>query len=270
MGSDIARLAVAAGLSATLGACATAQVEPGSGFLSTYEGLEPRTDVVRASVLQRRDDALASSVERIWIAPSEVFGVAAPILSQADRQAVLNEVDRQLCYELSERFEISDQPDPRAGTVRVGVTYIRPTHQAGSAAAAVANFFIPGPVKVRAPGGTGGLGAEAELVTPDGRQAAAIVWRRDAMVLGTDKPSLSRIGDAHQLAEPLGDMVGDALAPSDRKIRSIPDPDPCQRFGPRVRVEGFVASFATGLYEPALSGGRVVSTPEHEPKDQPH
>jgi len=31
--------------------------------------------------------------------------------------------------------------------------------------------------------------------------------------VGTDKPSLSRIGDAHQLAEPLGDMIGDALAP---------------------------------------------------------
>lgn len=123
---------------------------------------------------------------------------------------MLHEVDRQLCYELSERFEIAEQLEPQAGTVRVGVTYIRPTHQVGSAAAAVANFFIPGPIKVRAPGGTGGLGAEAELLAPDGRQAAAVVWRRDAMVVGTDKPSLSRIGDAHQLAEPLGDMVTDS------------------------------------------------------------
>ena len=97
--------------------------------------------------------------------------------------------------------------------------------------------------------------AAAELLAPDGRQAAAIVWRRDAMVVGTDKPSLSRIGDAHQLAEPLGDMVGDALAPSDRALRPRPDLDPCRRFGPRVRVEGILTGIATGLYEPALSGG---------------
>lgn len=252
----------AAALAMATGACASGVAPSNAGFLTTYEGLAPRKDVVRASVSQRRDEALTSTIKRLWVAPAEVFGVADPVLSADDRRAVLNEVDRQLCYELSERFEISEQPDPQAGTVRVGVTYIRPTHQAGSAAAAVANFFIPGPIKVRAPGGTGGLGAEAELLTPDGRQAAAIVWRRDAMVVGTDKPSLSRIGDAHQLAEPLGDMVADALAPGGRQPRTIADPDPCRRFGPRVRVEGILTGFATGLYEPRLSGARMVTESE--------
>lgn len=253
---------VAALLLAT-GACASGAIPSGSGFLSTYEGLTPRDDVVRASVSQRRDETLAASVTRLWVAPAEIIGSTDPGLSVDDRQAVLSEVDRQICYELSERFEIAEHPADRAGTVRVGVTYIRPTHQAGSAAAAVANFFIPGPIKVRAPGGTGGLGAEVELLTPEGLQAAAIIWRRDAMVVGTDKPSLSRIGDAHQLAEPLGDMVGDALAPLGREVRPIPDPDPCRRFGPRVRVEGILAGFATGLYEPTLSGG--PSTAGNEP-----
>lgn len=253
----ISRMAAAVCMAATAGACASADVTPGSGFLSSYEGLQPRKDVVRASVLQRRDEALASTITRLWVAPAQVFGDTESALSDGERQAVLSEVDRQLCYELSERFDIVEQSDPEAGTVRVGVTYIRPTHQVGSAAAAVANFFIPGPVKVRAPGGVGGLGAEAELLSPDGRQAAAIVWRRDAMVVGTDKPSLSRIGDAHQLAEPLGDMVGDALAPDARRVRPIPSPDPCRRFGPRVRPEGIVAGIVTGLYQPELSGGRA-------------
>lgn len=254
----------AATLALASGACASGGPPSNAGFLTSYEGLTPRTDVVRASVAGRRDEALASTITRLWVTPAEVFGVSEPILSDSDRQAVLAEVDRQVCYELSERFDIAEQPEPLAGTVRVGVTYIRPTHQAGSAAAAVANFFIPGPIKVRTPGGTGGLGAEAELLAPDGRQAAAIVWRRDAMVVGTDKPSLSRIGDAHQLAEPLGDMIGDALAPNDRAVRSIPDPDPCRRFGPRVRVEGVLAGIATGLYEPGLSGGRTNTETEPE------
>lgn len=260
------RMTVVAGLGVGLTACAGGPGDVRSGFLTSYEGLVEREDTVRASVLERRDEALAAAIDRLWIAPAEVFGVADPVVSDADRRAVLAEVDRQICYELSERFDVVEAPDPAVASVRVGVTRIHPTHQAGSAAAAVANFFIPGPINVRAPGGTGGLGAEVELLTADGRQAAAIVWRRDAMVVGTDKPSLSRIGDAHQPAEPLGDMVGDAFAPADRKVRPIPSPDPCQRFGPRNRPEGFVAGLATGLYVPELSGARSREQPADTPQ----
>lgn len=262
---------LAAGLAALTGACASTAPHMPSGYLSSYEGLVRRDDTVRATVHERRDDALASGVTRVWIAPAEVFGVTHPILTPAERQAVLTEIDRQVCYELSERFEVAGEPEPDAARVRIGVTRMEPTNPAGSAAAAVANFFIPGPLNVRAPGGTGGLGAEAELLTADGRQAAAIVWRRDAMVIGTDSPSLSRVGDAHQLAEPLGDMVADAFAPKDRPARSVPTPDPCERFGPRVRPEGFLVRVATGLYQPELSGGpaqTATEAPEPAPDGQ--
>ena len=97
---------------------------------------------------------------------------------------------------------------------------------------------------------------EAELLAPDGRQVAAIVWARNATVIGAENPSLSRVGDAHQLAEAFGDMVGDAFAPADRKPRRIAEPDPCARFGPRVRPEGFIVRAVTGLYQPEVSGGR--------------
>jgi hypothetical protein len=78
--------------------------------------------------------------------------------------------------------------------------------------AAVANAFIPGPGTVRVPGTTGGLAAEAELLDARGGQAAAIAWARNANVLGTDSPSLSRVGDALQMAEPFADAVGDTFA----------------------------------------------------------
>lgn len=265
MGGVIVKRATAMGvatalammLATTLGACAPTQVRPGSGFLSTYEGLTARKDVVRASVLQRRDEGLVVSVSRIWVAPAELFGDVNPDLSDEERRRVLSEVDRQVCYELSERFELVEQPEPEVGRVRIGVTHIGSTHQAGSAAAAVANFFIPGPIKVRTPGGLGGLGAEAELLMPDGQQAAAIVWRRDAMVVGTDRPSLSKIGDAHQLAEPMGDMIAEALGPEKPPTRSKPLLDPCRAFGPRIRPEGIVTGIVTGLYQPELSGGKA-------------
>lgn len=116
--------------------------------------------------------------------------------------------------------------------------------------------------RAKAPGTVGGLGAEAELITPDGRQAAALVWNRDATPVGTDDPSLSRIGDALQFAEPFGDTVGAVMAPPDRKSRKIEDPDPCAEYGPRFRPEGWLAGFATGLYIPAASAAKPAPAPE--------
>jgi len=249
------------GLGAT--ACATAPA-PQAGFLSSYDGLEARDDTLRASVHQRRDEALAATVERVRIEPTVLTPGVAELLTPEEAALVRGEVDRQVCYELSERFTVVEQAEPGAGTVRLAATRIVPTGQAGSVASAAANFFIPGPIGVRAPGTTGGLAAEAELLTADGRQAAAIVWARNATVIGTDSPSLSRVGDAHQLAEVFGDMVGDAFAPADRKVRPIADPDPCARHGPRVRPEGFVAKAVTGLYAPELSGGQATKPAEPE------
>jgi hypothetical protein len=134
---------------------------------------------------------------------------------------------------------------------------------------AAANFFIPGPIGVRAPGTTGGLAVEAELLAPDGRQVAALTWGRNANVVGTDNPSLSRVGDALQFAEPLGDAVADAFAPTGRPVRAIPDPDPCARFGPRSRPEGFLARMATGLYVPQLSGARAQPAAPPAPAPAP-
>lgn len=240
-------------------ACATAPVA-NSGYLSGYDGLTLRSDTVRASVRERRDEALAQSIEKVRIEPAVLTAAAADALSPEEWRVVLSEIDRQVCYEISERFTVVDADAPDVARVRLAATRIAPTHPAGSVAAA-ANWFIPGPIGVRVPGTTGGLAAEAELLAPDGRQAAAIVWARNATVVGTDDPSLSRIGDAHQLAEAFGDMVGDAFAPADREPRRIATPDPCGRFGPRNRPEGFVTKAVTGLYQPELSGGRTETPP---------
>lgn len=251
--------------SVALAACQTA---PGAdaGFLSSYDGLTTRTDTIRASVRERRDDAAAQGIERVFIEPAVLGPSAATGLSEADVALVLGEVDRQVCYELSERFTVLPAADPASARVRTAVTGVRPTGQAASAVSAVANAFIPGPIGVRAPGTTGGLAVESELLGPDGRQVAALAWARNANVVGTDSPSLSRVGDALQLAEPLGDAVGDAFAPDDRKARPIADPDPCRRFGSRIQPAGFLAGVATGLYVPELSGAgaRPAETPPQD------
>lgn len=248
-----------------LSACAT----PGrhSGQLSSYDGLELKDGALRTSVARRSDKARLAAVSRIAIEPTRlVAGRDAAWLSDKEREALLREVDAQLCFELTERFELASPDQTPDATVRAVVSRVEPTGRAASALSAAGSFFIPGPLGIRVPGTVGGLGAEAEMITADGGQAAALVWNRNATPIGTDDPSLSRIGDALQFAEPFGDAVGAAMTPEGHKSRKIEDPDPCAEYGPRFRPEGWLTSFATGLYIPETSAARARKDDAEETK----
>jgi hypothetical protein len=260
-----ARSLLPAGLLAVCGlaACQTAPT-PNSGFLSAYDRLQAREGTLRASIRQHRDESRASGIEQVWLEPAVLIGPVGEGVTDEDRAMVLREVDRQVCYEISERFSLAASPDG-AARIRTAVVRIDSTAPAGSAVAAVANAFIPGPGTVRVPGTTGGLAAEAELLDARGGQAAAIAWARNANVLGTDSPSLSRVGDALQMAEPFADAVGDAFAPADRAVRPIADPDPCGRFGPRTQPAGFLTRLVTGLYVPEVNTGTREDAPAEAP-----
>lgn len=242
-----------------LAACQTAPTAD-SGFLAGYDRLEAREDTLRASIRQYRDEGGATAIDQVWLEPAVLIGAAGEGLNDQERAMVLREVDRQVCYEVSERFTLAGDPGG-AARVRTAVVGIGRTAAAGSAVAAVANAFIPGPGTVRVPGTTGGLAAEAELLSVEGRQTAALAWARNANVLGTDTPSLSRVGDALQMAEPFADALGDAFAPADRPVRPIPDPDPCGRYGPRIQPAGFLTRLVTGLYVPEVNTGSRQDAP---------
>lgn len=261
-----ARSLLPAGLLALCGlaACQTAPTA-NSGFLTGYDRLAAREGTVRASIRQHRDEARASAIEQVWLEPAVLIGPVGESLTDEDRARVLREVDRQVCYEISERFTLAASPDGTS-RVRTAVVRIDPTAPAGSAVAAVANAFIPGPGTFRVPGTTGGLAAEAELLDARGGQAAALAWARNANVLGTDSPSLSRVGDALQMAEPFADAVGDAFAPADRPVRPIADPDPCGRYGPRTQPAGFLTRLVTGLYVPEVNTGARETAPAEAPR----
>lgn len=250
----------------SLAACQTA---PGdySGFLSNYEGLTTRSDTLRASIRERRDDTAVAGLESIYIEPAVMVIGADSELSPAERAQILREVDRQVCYEVSERFNLATAPSG-AARLRVGITDVIPTGQAASGVSAVANAFIPGPGTLRVPGSTGGLAAEAELLGADGRQLAALAWARNANVVGTDTPSLSRVGDAMQLAKPFGDAVREVVSEPKRPGRAIPDPDPCAGFGARIQPAGFLTRIVTGLYVPEVYTGSRPQEPQPEPRRQ--
>lgn len=236
-------------------ACST-PTQP-TGMLSTYDGLAVNPGAVRASVSDRRDEAGLETVRRVALTPTQAADNTAAWMSPAERTTLLREIDAQLCFELSERYVIATPNEAADAKVRAVLSHVKATGRVGSAASAAAGFFIPGPIGLRAPGTLGGLGVEAEMIGADGKQLAAITWTRQGMAVGTDNPSLSRIGDALQFAEPFADDAAKAMTAKGRKPIKLAKPDPCAQYGSRLRVEGMAAKFATGLYVPQMSGAKA-------------
>lgn len=253
---------------AGLTACHTTPA-PNSGYLASYDGFE-RPGSRSASIRQRRDDPASDAIASVFLQPAVFAPGVGDRLTPGERLRVLTEIDRQICFEVSERFDIAPQPSAEAATVRTAVVRLQTTGRIGSAASAAVGYFVP-VINLRAPGATGGLAVESELLEAgSGRQLAAVSWARNAQYVGRDSPSLSRIGDALQMAEPMGDAVGDAFASKARKVRDIPRPDPCAAYGPRRNIGRMAAGFAvgqvTGLYHPEIevAGAAVQPTPQGE------
>lgn len=250
-----------------LAACASAP-DGHDSSLSSTEQLKPGKSG-RTTTREYRDTAALNQVKRVYLHPTQLATgkTTRYVLKDNEKALVLTEVEAQLCFELAERYEMVSDRTQSDAEVHSAVTWFEPTGTAGSGAAAVANFFIPGPLGIRLPGSLGGLGAEAEMKVKD-RQVAAIVWARQAQALGTDSPSLSRLGDALQFAEPFGDDAARVMSPEplppSRSYTSATDP--CAAYGGRINETGFIIDRVTGLYVPAT---RPQKTPEKAPGTTP-
>jgi hypothetical protein len=247
------RMALPVLLTLSLAACANAPTR--SGFLKSYDDMKPRK-MVRAKEIRRKGGPNLARIRTVAILPTTLHpSVKADWLTPNARDALLNEIDAQLCFELTKHYDLAP-PQKADARVHAAVTDLEATGRAGSTAAAAANVVIPGPIGVRPPGSTGGLSVEAEMLGRNGRQLAAISWSRDAMNVGADKPALTRVGDAMQFAEPFADAAAKVMTAPDAKKREIPKPDPCARYGPRFRPEGFLTKLVTGLYVPEMSAAK--------------
>lgn len=243
-----------------LAACTTTKAPP-SGRLSSYEGLAPRSGMQRAGVLERRDEAALAQVKSVWVAPTTLVpGPGTAWMSPQEQATLLREIDAQLCFELTERYQLAPTMEAADGRVKAMVTRAGRTGKGASVVGAATKFLIPGPLGLR-PGGLGGLSAEAEMVNRDSRQIAAITWNRDAQAVGTDDPSLSPIGDALQFAEPFADTAAAVMTAPGVKDGGAPNPDPCAGYGPRTRAAGWLAGMATGLYVPEMNAAKAQAEP---------
>ncbi|GGZ37951.1 DUF3313 family protein [Asticcacaulis endophyticus] len=220
--------------------------------LSSLEGFSDQK-TGRARFKAKRDVSSLNEVKRIYLHPAKLTTGEHTryVLTDKEKRVVLGEIEAQLCFELSERYEIMTTQTESDAEIHSAVTWFEPTGAAASGVAAVAGQFIPGPIGLRLPGSLGGLGAEAEMIRDD-QQVAAIIWARRAQTVGTDTPSLSRLGDALQFAEPFADEAARIMSPEPAPAKRTysRDTDPCLKHGSRVDAGGIAARIVTGLYAP--------------------
>jgi hypothetical protein len=201
-----------------LSACTTTPVSHGA--LSRYENLSEQKGIL-AKRRAFADPALLGAQNAVYIAPI-TFGSGLPELSSEERALVSNALARAVCNRIDDRISISDAPSENTLRVVITITELKRTNVAAAAAAVVA---------LRAPIGLGALGVEAEAITSDGRQAASMIWRREADAVFTSARA-SSIGDAYNFASQFGDMFGGTLRRGigDRRVAPASE-DPCRRYG---------------------------------------
>jgi hypothetical protein len=236
---------LAAALSLGLAACVTKPTTE-SGFIADYGKLAAPTQQGAATQRVFADPAALGGVKRVAIAPTEIRTPATGAFTVEQLVPIAAEIDRQLCLELAERFEIASGDDPAALQVRAAITNVSKTGATSSVISAAASRAIPGPGSLRLPVGLGGLAAEMEArVGVDGPLAAQLAWSRRAQI-AMDQGSLSPIGDAYQAAEPFADSVGKLLTPADFKT-ARPVAGQCPD-APEGGAGRFIAGRAVGLY----------------------
>jgi hypothetical protein len=241
----IAKPILAAALTLSLAACVTKPTTQ-SGFLSDYSKLTAPTQQGSATQRVFADPAVLAGQSRVRIAPTEIRTAPDSMFGAEQLGPIAVEIDRQLCLELAERFEIAPASDTTALQVRAAITNVSKTGAASSVISAAASRAIPGPGSVRLPVGLGGLAAEMEArVGADGPVAAELAWSRRAQV-AMDQGSLSPIGDAYQAAEPFADAVGKLLTPPDFTT-ARPVAGQCPE-APAGGAGRFIAGRAVGLY----------------------
>jgi hypothetical protein len=235
-----------------LPACAT-KPPTQTGFLTNQAGMEKVSGTVRAQIERQRDLDGLRGVQKVTLLPAKLQedGDIPDTITPESRLLVLGELDRQLCFRLSRRFELVGPEDPAAARVQAVITRLQETSATASAASAAVSWFLPGG-SVRLPVGRGGLSIEARLDTADGRQAAAMAWSRGAGVV-MDEGSLSEVGDAHRFTSKFADDFTDFLVEPGTQKRALPPQDPCQQYGARLDLGRLAAGQVIGLHVPRPS-----------------
>lgn len=207
--SSVALLAA----SLLLGACASAprsDSNGGSQASSLDAQLLPvkQSRHVQIAVAAQRDLLRAAQTAAL---PQVGLSSAAEVgsTSVAQQSLLSNAVARAACLELAKRFVLQAPGQSADVQLDVQLTVVRTSSAAASGLSALVGLVVPGPSRL--PLGLGGLAARADAVDAQGQPLLTYRWARGARSVAEDA-SMSRIGDAWQLAQRLGRDVARELS----------------------------------------------------------
>jgi Protein of unknown function (DUF3313) len=174
-------------------ACTTVP-SPSSDFLSRSDTLQVAEGLLSKRLATPPTLPIGANA-KLRIAPV-IFVAGATTsdeISQAERSLIKNALARNACNDFSKHFEILDAQSAATPThqLRIGITRLEATGKLGAALGMFGS--------VRPPTALGGLTVEFELLSPDSKQAAAMVWARKADVM-SGGTAVSTIGDAYLFA----------------------------------------------------------------------
>jgi hypothetical protein len=249
-----------------LAGCATAPMTQ-SGSLSSYDSMTPSNGVLTKSLVRAsKDEILAAKTVRL--VPTAFSATASPALTDKQRALVANAIDRSLCVGLSERFEVLMPGAPADLTVHAVVTQAAATDEVAAGASKVVSIVpaalgIPAPVP-RLPIGLGSLTVESEALDRAGRQQAAMIWARGADSF-TTSATVSKAGDAYDLATSFGGDLSRLLVTGDSPFGKLPDAPSMQKIGSSLGGKPKYAACEAFGRSPGVAGmisGRIGLPPE--------
>lgn len=216
----------AAGAALLLAGCSTAFETP-STLTRSDRMVEGERRLV--PVMEYADgDALAAISELhlplVDVAPGARID---PELDAARLDRLRANLSKELCQRFARGgFSVQPEPSEGAATVRLeaAITGLRRNNVATTGVSRLIGVAVPGPLNPRVPVGIGALGAEGEIVAPDGTQLAAIRWASQnhlasggGVTTVLDGPAaFGNLADATELtgvfADAFGDLVVEARA----------------------------------------------------------
>jgi hypothetical protein len=204
------RMIVLCAMLGLLSACASAPNAPATDEFVFVAPLQSVKQARHVRIEVAADRAALRGVRRIAIPQVRLSSnlLAADITPR--QQALLtNAAGRAACTELAKRFELSPPTAASDAEVQLVLTAIRSSSATASGLSALVGIVVPGPSRL--PLGLGGLAGQAQAVGADGQTLLSYRWARGARSVAEDA-SMSRIGDAWQLARMFGRDVGRELA----------------------------------------------------------
>jgi hypothetical protein len=166
-------------------------------------------------------DAL-DGLMRIALPPAEYAPgvVEAARLDPDAAERLRARLSQALCQRLARAgYEISAEPMEGETELRATITGVTRNNVASTGVSRAVGVAVPGPLNPRVPVGIGALGAEAELLTAEGEQIAAMRWAsRNHLASGggvttilEGRDGFSEIADAVELSSVFADAFGDLL-----------------------------------------------------------